>query len=882
MLATAGGTQIELPDTREVQGDVYARLPKIYQAFIFFIISDASAFKAALKSYKPTTTYDVTQNLRSIYTAKAAGREVDIPMTQIAFSRVGINTLGEKGRTGDPRFDKGSMREDKYILGDRSDWDDVFEKGGTHGVIMVCAKGQATYSQGKQAIINQFKSSIKVLKTSDIIEGNVRPGVNKGKEHFGYQDSLSQPALRGLSHAFPGQLQVDPGVIVMGYKGDPVLEDRNAPQRPDWTKNGSMMVFRKLEQDVLGWNNYLKKYGPYWREFTTVPDEASPPLNDAEGAEFFGACLVGRWKSGTPLCLAYFRDTVPPIGADSEKTNDFDYARDLPPSLQKQGPSNRYCPFTAHTRKTAPRNLDPYIDRKYLESAVIARSGIPYGSEFSDSTKDDKRGLLFVCYQSSLDNGFYLQTTGFAGNDYFPVTSLVPQRHGQDPILGGPEAVSNVDGTGNISAEGQVSLVIQQKNTSDTYTVTGWAKKRDTSAKPPFEPEYFVTSRGGEYFFVPSVSTLQKWANSPPPPSGGAGLDIMFLQDATGSCQPYIDQMRDSIQDICDSLIRSGKWSRDDLRIGLVAFRDHPPQEKTFVTQTYDLTTDISSIMGTLANLQAQGGGDGPEAQSDALSEALNASWRDDVTKVVVLLTDSPPHGIGEYQDKFPDGCPEQKDPLRITSRMASFGITLYVVACEPTLSTNFATAHDFYAGIAQKTGSVSQNVRLCHQAHSQSCHSGQLIGLTDVKAIGPLTIGLASESVNTNALVKSYQAEVGSQAASNKSFTDICGHCTSKMQSDAVHINSLVVESPYLPSAVGAQNQQVWLNSDKLDKNVVAKIKDVRGFRLKSSYRSRSGTAQAPTVQKVAINSEHVERVVRQCLARTGKVSLISNLSAR
>lgn len=45
-------------------------------------------------------------------------------------------------------------------------------------------------------------------------------------------------------------------------------------------------------------------------------------------------------------------------------------------------------------------------------------------------TDETKRGLLFNCYSSSLDSGFIRQTIGFAGNDFFPITSLVPQKQG--------------------------------------------------------------------------------------------------------------------------------------------------------------------------------------------------------------------------------------------------------------------------------------------------------------------------------------------------------------------------------------------------------------------------------------------------------------------
>jgi len=53
--------------------------------------------------------------------------------------------------------------------------------------------------------------------------------------------------------------------------------------------------------------------------------------------------------------------------------------------------------------------------------------------KLTDDQKENavcSRGLLFACYQSSIDNGFYRQTTGFANNDFFPLTGLVPQKIG--------------------------------------------------------------------------------------------------------------------------------------------------------------------------------------------------------------------------------------------------------------------------------------------------------------------------------------------------------------------------------------------------------------------------------------------------------------------
>jgi hypothetical protein len=49
--------------------------------------------------------------------------------------------------------------------------------------------------------------------------------------------------------------------------------------------------------------------------------------------------------------------------------------------------------------------------------------------------------------------------------------------------------------------------------------------------------------------------------------------------------------------------------------------------------------------------LYASGGGDGPEAVTAALAEALKMDWREQASKMIVLIADAPPHGIGEYGD---------------------------------------------------------------------------------------------------------------------------------------------------------------------------------------------------------------------------------------
>jgi hypothetical protein len=82
----------------------------------------------------------VTYNNVNHIHEKAEGDDHDHLSSQIAFSRLGLNTIGVMDDVGDKFFDGGPMKDQKYFLGDRSSWDDAFKKGDTHAVILVTAK----------------------------------------------------------------------------------------------------------------------------------------------------------------------------------------------------------------------------------------------------------------------------------------------------------------------------------------------------------------------------------------------------------------------------------------------------------------------------------------------------------------------------------------------------------------------------------------------------------------------------------------------------------------------------------------------------------------------------------------------------------------------
>lgn len=101
----------------------------------------------------------------------------------------------------------------------------------------------------------------------------------------------------------------------------------------------------------------------------------------------------------------------------------------------------------------------------------------------------------------------------------------------------------------------------------------------------------------------------------------------------------------------------------------------------------HDFTDKVDEMKRWLTQCSAEGGGDTPEAVADALHDVLNLTWREGATKICILISDAPPHGLGVGGDYFPNGCPAGFDPIKVVRQMAENNITLYVVGVEPPIS---------------------------------------------------------------------------------------------------------------------------------------------------------------------------------------------------
>ena len=214
-------------------------------------------------------------------------------------------------------------------------------------------------------------------------------------------------------------------------------------------------------------------------------------------------------------------------------------------------------------------------------------------------------------------------------------------------------------------------------------------------------------------------------------------VQLAFVLDCTGSMGSYINSAKETIlktaervQQQCDARVEFGG----------VMYRDIPPQERTYVTRSFPFTEDKQAFRAFIERQTASGGGDGPEAVASALHKARLLNWKcskkapptlskadamhgviesvaevvdtsdakgsvsdveipvglqevaQDVTRILVFITDAPPHGIGVAGDGFPNGEPiwESKsdqtdgyDPIVEMKELCNLDITSHFVLAE-------------------------------------------------------------------------------------------------------------------------------------------------------------------------------------------------------
>jgi Dyp-type peroxidase family len=473
-------------ELRDIQGDMLIGLQKQAELFLFFKIAEPARFKALLRGNvagELTSAFQARERERVIYgrrLLREPSREAWVGLN-LGFTGDGMTQLlGPRRPRMEAAFERGAQAAETIaLLNDPpvSRWRSAFRSDRIDGVFLIAGPNSNSVTSRGNLLRQMFGSAIDIV---DFEVGAVRPGRQRGREHFGFLDGISQPGIRGLAdrarptaapeQGLPGQDLVWPGEFVLGYPGqDPEDPKRAGPVAPlpaPWARNGSYMVFRRLEQRVPEFHRFVAAEAA---RLGTYP-------------ELLASRMLGRWRSGAPIVLAP-RDDNPRLGTDERRNNDFGYAGD---------PLQRVCPYAAHIRKVNPRDDAPGGKAETLRHRII-RAGITFGPEVmpGETRTMHSRGLMFVCYQASIERQFefiqkeYANNPGFVGGKRRP-GSGEPVVPGYDPIIGQ-------------APEGGPRVI-------DEPVPSYPGGNRRTSLEMP---EQFVVLTAAAYFFMPSLSALR-------------------------------------------------------------------------------------------------------------------------------------------------------------------------------------------------------------------------------------------------------------------------------------------------------------------------------------------------------------------------------------
>lgn len=514
-----------LPMT-EIQGIVVPGFFKPHQTLIGVRFPHGTAairsVKVFLRRLKVSTAAQTLQDRRT-YRDLSRRRKRPIGPTPVlqaaAFACSGLQLLGvDTDKIPSAAFKLGIAAR-SALLGDPltgegspMNWKVGGPKSALDALLVVAGNDRPSVSKCAKDLSNRVRAAGLTIVYQE--NGDVRPDL-PGHEHFGFNDGISQPGIRGrasrkkcdfiterlidphqlsesLLFGYPGQDLVWPGAFVLGQpesSPDPLIARAVTPAVPRWSKNGSFLVFRRLVQDV----------GLFWRTMRHQAEElSSMPGFEHVDADWLAARLVGRWPSGAPVNRVPDRD-VPALGSNPEANNHFRFDSDCTKLNLKSGyadvfpmsvadPAGITCPWASHIRKTNTR--DSGSDTGGRDSTYkrrVLRVGVSFGPSLQDrfaAQQNDpnfrKRGLLFLSIQASIEDQFEFLVCRWMGDPSRPKTP-----GGHDMLVGQNTAVGElrerrcvIFGTGAHQAE------IRSSN-------------------------QWIIPTGGGYFFVPSISTLR-------------------------------------------------------------------------------------------------------------------------------------------------------------------------------------------------------------------------------------------------------------------------------------------------------------------------------------------------------------------------------------
>ena len=292
-----------------IQGNVLGGFNKDHQMMLYLGIDDAYTFREWLSMQVPfvSTAAEVIAFNR-LFKAMRSRRKregyVKATWFNIAFSYEGLLKLNNEAEQFTDQSFKDGLLLRSAELGDPQDGRPGDPRGWLVGgvdnpadvVLIIAADERCDMLAEADRLIDslvEFRRSDGSLATggATIIfrdeAANLPPPI-AGHEHFGFLDGVSHPGVRGTvsddptdlltprqnpnephkadapGQGKPGQDVLWPGEFVFGYRGgDPTEFEKPTKDEilggPEWTRDGSLLVIRRLHQNVAGFHSFLKQ-----------------------------------------------------------------------------------------------------------------------------------------------------------------------------------------------------------------------------------------------------------------------------------------------------------------------------------------------------------------------------------------------------------------------------------------------------------------------------------------------------------------------------------------------------------------------------------------------------------------------------------------------
>jgi Dyp-type peroxidase family len=488
--------RLPVEDLKDIQGLILSGYGHLdYSTFVFLRIRRRHGARRLVDRFMPSITGAGPWNRRP-----DGAKDKPRVIANLAISYLGCRELGLPPETLNSftrEFVQG-MAARAHLLGDFGDSaPENWTIGGTNpanqvdAVLLLYGATEEALEEWRGVHRHLIAESDGAVEVLAVEEGCRRMDP---REPFGFRDGISQPLVEGVTKQEPSDQNflIATGEFVLGYNDEynkppptvGVLDGNDAkdilPPFPnlkgwrDFGRNGSYLVYRKLEQDVAGFWNYMEHNADYPRD---VGREEK-----MHAVRMMAAKCVGRWPSGAPLTLSPINDD-PGLGENNAQNNDFAYHATDELGLK--------CPVGAHIRRANPRDalLENTPDASWITTKRhrIIRRGIPYGqhllavedTEYPNAplgVRDDhnRRGLHFFAINANIKRQFE-----FVQQEWVNFARFDGLYDDKDAVVG------DNDGAGRLT------------------------EPRTPIRRVVYSLPRFVTTVGGEYFFMPSLTALR-------------------------------------------------------------------------------------------------------------------------------------------------------------------------------------------------------------------------------------------------------------------------------------------------------------------------------------------------------------------------------------